>query len=481
MEEQSQQMKQHQQAQQNRQQDRLQQSQQQDGPQEGQVQLQKRLQPRHIMFMAMGGVIGTGIFKGSAETIGLAGPGVIFTYIFAGLLLLVVMAAMTEMATVYPGRNMKDFVREAFGERLSFVMGWLYCLNWLSVCVIEIIAAGSFLQYWFPDVPLWVLSLASAALIILINLMSVGSFGEVEFWLAGIKIAMIIIFVVLGALILLGVIKGDNNTPGFGNLTSHGGFFPNGWTAIFSALLVVTFSYGGSELIGLTLTETKNAEKILPRLASSFILRVILFYTLPILVICALIPWNELGVQSSPFVQVLSYAGLQGSAQVMNFILVTAVLSAANSGIYGATRMLHAMAASGEAPSALARTNRRGAPVQTLKLCSVILIGGALLGFFAQDQLFKVLMAIPGFVVLLVWITICLAQLKLRRVYPQEPTFKLWGFPYLNLITVVCLALIAVMFLFDKENRVSISVCIAFVLLLFLASVLRFRKTRQRG
>lgn len=457
-----------------------QQGQQIQQAEQDQIHLQKKLQPRHITLMAMGGVIGTGIFKGSAETIGLAGPGVIFTYIFAGLLLLVVMAAMTEMATVYPGRNMKDFVREAFGERLSFVMGWLYCLNWLSVCVIEIIAAGSFLQYWFPNVPLWVLSLACAALIILINLMSVGSFGEVEFWLAGIKIVMIIIFVVLGALILFGVIKGAN-TSGLGNLTSHGGFFPNGWTAIFSALLVVTFSYGGSELIGLTLTETKNAEKILPRLTSSFIMRVILFYTLPILIICGLIPWNQLGGASSPFVQVLSYTGLKGSAQVMNFILVTAVLSAANSGIYGATRMLHAMATSGEAPAALARTNKRGAPVQTLKICSVILIGGALLGFFAQDQLFKVLMAIPGFVVLLVWITICMAQLKLRKTYPKEPTFKVWGFPYINVITVVCLGLIAVMFLFDKENRVSIGACIAFLVLLFVASVVRFRKQKERG
>lgn len=442
---------------------------------ENKDQLQKKLQPRHITLMAMGGVIGTGIFKGSAETIGLAGPGVIFTYIFAGLLLLVVMAAMTEMATVYPGRNMKDFVREAFGKRLSFMMGWLYCLNWLSVCVIEIIAAGSFLQYWFPDVPLWGLSLICAAVIILINLMSVSSFGEVEFWLSGIKIAMIIIFVILGALLLFGVIKGGNTT-GFSNLTSHGGFLPNGWKSVLSALLVVTFSYGGSELIGLTITETEHAEKILPRLVGTFILRVILFYTLPILVICGLIPWNELGGESSPFVQVLSYAGLQGSANIMNLILVTAVLSAANSGIYGATRMLHSMASAGEAPASLARTSKRGAPVQSLKLCSVVLIGGALLGFFAQDQLFKILMAIPGFVVLLVWITICLAQLKLRKTYPKKPTFRLWGFPYLTLLTSACLAVIAVMFIVDQENRISIGSCIGFIVLLLLVSVFKFKK-----
>ncbi|WP_223069800.1 amino acid permease [Paenibacillus caui] len=440
--------------------------------------LQKKLRPRHITFMAMGGVIGTGIFKGSAETIGLAGPGVVLTYIFAGLLLLVVLGAMAEMATVYPGRNMKDFVREAFGERLSFIMGWLYCFMWLSVCVIEVIAAGSFLQYWLPDVPLWVLSLASAALILVINMMSVGSFGEVEFWLAGIKIAMIIIFIVLGACILFGII-GSADAPYLRNYTEHGGFFPNGWTAIFSALLVVTFSYGGSELIGLTLTETQHAEKVLPKIVSSFIVRVILFFTLPILVICGLIPWNEIGGQSSPFVQVLNAAGLRGSAHVMNFILVTAVLSAANSGIYGATRMLHTMASAGEAPKMLARTSKRGAPVNALKLSAVILIVGAMLGFFAQEHLFRVLMAVPGFVVLLVWICICLAQLKLHKSYPVKPAFRVWGSPYITVLTVLCLSVIATLFLFDEQNRISIGVCLALLVLLTAWSLLRFRRGRE--
>ncbi len=356
--------------------------------------LQKKLRPRHISLMAMGGVIGTGIFKGSSETISLAGPGVILSYLFAGLLLLVVMAAIAEMATVYPNRNMKDFVHEAFGERVSFIMGWMYCFMWLSVCVIEIIAAGSFLQYWLPDVPLWVLSLASAALIILINMLSVGSFGEIEFWLAGIKIAMILIFIILGACLIFGIIQSPN-TPYLQNYTSHGGFLPNGWTAIFSALLVVTFSYGGSELIGLTLTETENAEKVLPKIVRSFMLRIILFFTLPILVICGLIPWNQLGGESSPFVQVLSSTGLQGAAHIMNFILVTAVLSAANSGIYGATRMLYSMASAGEAPKGLVKISKKGIPINTLKLCAVILLAGAMLGFFAQDQLFRILLLCP--------------------------------------------------------------------------------------
>ncbi|USB31767.1 amino acid permease [Paenibacillus sp. YPG26] len=437
--------------------------------------LQKRLLPRHITFMAMGGVIGTGIFKGSSETINLVGPGVIFSYIFAGLLLLVVMGAIAEMATVYPNRNMKDFIREAFGERVSFIVGWLYCFMWLSVCVIEVIAAGSFLQYWLPGVPLWTLSLASAALIILINMMNVRGYGEMEFWLAGIKIFMIIVFIVLGACILLGILPGQTS-PGLSNYTEHGGFFPNGWTAIFSALLIVMFSYGGSELIGLTLTETENAEKILPKVVKSFILRVVFFYTLPILIICGLIPWNQLNETTSPFVQVLSSTGLQGAAHLMNFILVTAVLSAANSGIYGATRMLHSMAKDAEAPRWMGKLSTQGVPVGSLYFCAVLLLIGSLLAFITQEGLFRVLMAVPGFVVMLVWICICLSQIKLRKMYPKKPAFQIWGFPYVPALTALTLGVIAILFMLDVQNRISIVVCLSLAALLTIWSIFKFQK-----
>ncbi len=443
--------------------------------------LQKKLRPRHISFMAMGGVIGTGIFKGSAETIGIAGPGIVLSYVFAGLLLLVVMGAIAEMATVYSNKNMKDFIRDAFGERLSFIVGWLYCFMWLTVCVIEVLAAGSFLQYWLTDMPLWLLMLASAALILIINMMSVGGFGETEFWLAGIKITMIIVFIVLGAGILFGIIPVADAPSLTQNFTEHGGFFPQGFTAIFSGLLVVMFSYGGSELIGLTLTEAQDAEKVLPRVVKSFILRVILFYTLPILIICGLIPWDQLDGHTSPFVQVLASIGLKGSAHVMNFILITAVLSAANSGIYGATRMLHSMASQGEAPAALARTSRKGVPVNSLKLCAVILGVGAMLAYFYQDSLFRILMAVPGFVVLLVWISICLSQLKLRKTYPKEPGFKVWGYPYITILTIGCLAVIACLFLVDAQNRVSIGTCIAVVVLLAVWSFIKFKGNRAES
>lgn len=443
------------------------------------MELQKSLLPRHIRLMALGGAIGTGIFKGTSETVSIAGPAVIFSYLFAGLLLLVVMSAIAEMAIAYPGLNMKGFIRKAFGTKVSFVIGWLYCFMWLVVCVIEVIAAGSFLQYWFPSMSLWSLSFISAIFIVAINFMNVKRYGEFEFWFAGIKITMIVLFIVLGAGILFGIIP-SNDTNYMQNYIQYDGFFPHGWSGVFSALLIVIFSYGGSELIGLTLTETKDAEKVLPKVIKGVIWRIVIFYTLPILIICGLIPWNEIGNQASPFVQVLSTVGFKGSAHIMNFVLITAVLSAANSGIYGCTRMLFSLASEGEAPKLFAHVSKNGVPLYGVILSAVILVGGTFVAYFSPDRVFGYLMAIPGFTVSLVWISICLAQLKLRKTYATIPHFKVWGFPYITSFTALALIISCVAFAFSEQNRVSIMVCLGILVFLILGAMIVDKKDNNQ-
>jgi len=443
------------------------------------MELQKSLLPRHIRLMALGGAIGTGIFKGTSETVSIAGPAVIFSYLFAGLLLLVVMSAIAEMAIAYPGLNMKGFIRKAFGKKVSFVIGWLYCFMWLVVCVIEVIAAGSFLQYWFPSMSLWSLSFISAIFIVAINLMNVKRYGEFEFWFAGIKITMIVLFIALGAGILFGIIP-SNDTNYMQNYIQYDGFFPHGWSGVFSALLIVIFSYGGSELIGLTLTETKDAEKVLPKVIKGVIWRIVIFYTLPILIICGLIPWNEIGNQASPFVQVLSTVGFNGSAHIMNFVLITAVLSAANSGIYGCTRMLFSLASEGEAPKLFSHVSKNGVPLYGVILSAIILVGGTFVAYFSPDRVFGYLMAIPGFTVSLVWISICLAQLILRKTYAAMPHFKVWGFPYITSFTAIALIISCVAFAFSEQNRVSIMVCLGILIFLILGAMIVDKKDKNQ-
>ncbi|WP_379971204.1 amino acid permease [Ectobacillus sp. sgz5001026] len=442
-----------------------------------QKSLQKNLLPRHVRLMALGGAIGTGIFKGTSETISLAGPAVIFSYIIAGLLLLVVMSAIAEMAIAIPGTNMKGFIRMAFGSKVSYVIGWMYAIMWLIVCIIEVIAAGSFLQYWFPSVPLWLLSVICAIGIISINTLNVKYYGEFEFWFAGLKIVMIILFIVLGAGILFGIIP-SHEAHYFQNYTANQGFFPHGWSGVFAALIVVIFSYGGTELVGLSVTETKNAEQVLPKIIKGVIGRIVMFYTLPVLIICGLIPWNTISQQSSPFVQVLSVAGFNGGAQLMNFVLITAVLSAANSGIYGSSRMLYSLATEGEAPQVFSYVSKKGVPVYSLLFAAVVLIGGSLIAYLSPDRIFSYLMAIPGFTVSILWIAICLAEVKLRKSYEKLPHFLVWGFPIIPIVTAVLLGINCIFFMFSPENRVSVFVSIGIVVFLAIASMFQKKETK---
>lgn len=441
--------------------------------------LKKGLLPRHVQFIALAGMIGTGIFKGSSETLNMAGPSVVISYLIGGLLLFIVMGALGEMATIFPNLNVQRLVNKAFGFQVSFIVGWLYWINWILVTVVELIAAASFLQYWFPTIPLWILSLLCAAFIVGINLFQVKYYGEMEFWFAGIKILALTLFIILGTMILFGIFPSPIQDP-FSNYTAHGGFFPNGLGGVLSAFLVVMFSYGGAELIGVAVTETKDAERVLSKVIKGTVWRVILFYVLPILIICGIIPWNQVSGQDSPFVQVFNIAGIPGAADVMNFVLITAVLSAANSGIYATSRTLYSMAQNGEAPRVLLKTSKKGIPLNGIMITTGFILLGVFLAYMIPGQVIGYLMAIPGFTVILIWLSICLAQLKLRPLYKEMPAFRVKLFPYSTIMAIFSLIIIFIAFLFNKNNVIGTTVCLSVVTVLILLSFL-FKKNGKRA
>ncbi|MBA4601140.1 amino acid permease [Thermoactinomyces mirandus] len=435
-------------------------------------QLQQKLRPRHVQMIALGGAIGAGIFQGSAETIHAAGPGVLISYFFAGLLLFVVMSALAEMALANKGLDLRGLLFKALGYQVSFVIGWFYFITWILVMAVEITAAGSFLKFWFPDQPLWLLSFLIALILIGLNLLSVGLFGEVEFWLTGIKIFTLLAFVVLGAGLMFGLIPTDH-PPMLSNLTAHGGFLPLGWTGLVSSLLIVIFSYGGTEMVGLTITEMKNPEQSLPKVIKSVILRIFLFYVFPLFIIMGLIPWNEVGRAGSPFVQVFSAVGFKGVAHMMNFILLIAVTSAANTGIYSSSRVLYSLARQKEAPAIFSRLNRNGVPVNSLIVSGASLFLGSIVALFAQEKVFQYLMGIPGYSTILLWMMICLAQLKLRKQYQQMPFFKVALYPYLTMLTFGILATIFVALLFNPDNMVNSIVYASLMTVLIITAKLK--------
>jgi len=434
-----------------------------------QQNLNQGLLPRHVQFIALAGMIGTGIFKGSSDTLHIAGPSVVLTYLVGGIILFIIMAALGEMALAFPGHNVQHLVHKAFGLRVSFIVGWLYWINWILVTVVELLAAGSFLQFWIPEVPLWLLSLICAIVIVGINLTQVKNYGELEFWFAGIKIFALIAFILLGALLLLGIIPSTIKDP-FSNYTAHGGFFPNGLGGTFSAFLVVMFSYGGAELIGVAVTETKDSEKVLPKIIRGAVWRVIIFYIFPILIICGLMPWDKVTGVDSPFVQVFSATGLPGAAHIMNFVLLTAVLSAANSGIYATSRTLYSMAQSGAAPQSLLKASKKGIPINGIMITSICILAGVFLAYITPDQVINYLMTIPGFTVMLIWISICSAQLKLRPHYKTKPRFQIKWYPYTTLFAIAALCIIFLGFLVNPNNLIGSAVSIVIVGVLILLS-----------
>lgn len=436
-----------------------------------QQNLKRELLPRHVQFIALAGMIGTGIFKGSSDTLHMAGPSVTVAYFIGGLLLFIVMAALGEMAIAFPNANVQNLVYKAFGFRISFIVGWLYWINYVIVTVVELLAAGSFLQFWYPSVPLWILSFLCAVFILSINLFEVKYYGEVEFWFAGIKILALVTFIILGALLLSGLIPSPIHHP-VTNLMGYGGLFPNGMKGTLGAFLVVMFSYGGAELIGVAVTETKDSDKVLPKVIKSTVWRIIIFYICPIMIICGIIPWNQVTGKDSPFVQVFSYAGLPGAANIMNFVLLTAVLSAANSGIYATSRTLYSMAQSGEAPKELLKTNKSGTPQRGIFVTSFFIFIGVFLAYITPNQVINYLMSIPGFTIMLIWICICWANLKLRPRYMKTPAFHLKWYPYTNLFAIISMLIIVITFMFNKNNLIGTIVCLVTVGVLILLSLI---------
>jgi AAT family amino acid transporter len=407
-----------------------------------QEELARGLKARHIMMIALGGAIGAGMFKGSSTSISMAGPGVVLDYLFGGIILLFIMKGLAEMAVRNSSaKTFRELLEPVLGRFAGYFAGWMYLLDWVLVMAAETAAAAGFLQYWFHNVPLWVLSLVVSIVITMINLYQVNIYGETEFWLAGIKIAVLILFILLGGTLLF---TGFENQPAVGlrHLTDSGGFLPHGISGLASAMLVVMFSFGGSEMIGMTLGETENPERVVPRAARSVIYRILLFYVLPILVIVSLVPWNGLSSAESPFVTVFREIGIPYVDDIMNFVMLTAVLSATNTGMYAASRMLYNQALDGEAPRFLASLSKRRVPIRALLVSTSFLYIGVIIAFFARGKTFDYLMVIPGYSVLIVWILLAAAHIRSRMAGQGSSLSQGEKFPYGSLFAVVSLFVI---------------------------------------
>src|SRR5689334_21297113 len=415
--------------------------------------LQKGLKQRHLTMIAIGGVIGAGLFVGSGAVMQDAGPAAFLSYAVTGVLIILVMRMLGEMATANPSTgSFADYARRALGGWAGFSVGWLYWYFWVIVVGFEATAGAKIIQYWWKGPELWMLALALMVLMTATNLVSVKSYGEFEYWFAGIKVAAIIAFLVLGTLFVVGLWPGQSFD--VSNLTDQGGFLPNGAGAIFSSIVVVVFSMVGAEIATVAAAESHDPEKAIAKATQSVIVRVGTFYVGSVFLLVCIVPWNDSELGKSPYVAAFKEMGIPYADDIMNAIVLTAVLSCLNSGLYTASRMLFVLAARREAPMRLITVNGRGVPVWAILASTVVGFLSVIAAYVSPDTVFTFLLNSSGAVILFVYLLIAFSQLVLRRRTPEEElTVKMWLFPWLTVAAAAGIVAILVQMFFKSDTR----------------------------
>ncbi|WP_252575536.1 amino acid permease [Pseudarthrobacter cellobiosi] len=423
----------------------------------------KKLRSRHITMITLGGIIGASLFVGSGNIVRAVGPAAVLSYLIGGLLVLLTMRMLGEMAAARPTvGSFMEYARVGLGEWAGYLVGWLYWYFWVGVIAFEAVVGGAILTGWFPEVPQWLFSVVLMLIFTTTNLVSARSFGEVEFWLASIKVVAIIVFLGIGTLFALGL--WPNATFSVPNLWTHGGFAPNGLWPVISGVAIVIFSYFGTEIAVMAAAESENPAKGIRQSTITVVWRILLFFVGGVLLIVTIVPWNELPKpkEEAPFAHIFGLFGLPGASLIMSAVILTAVCSVLNSGLYSAARMFSSLAEQGLAPRIVARKSKAGVPFVAVLASTIGGYAAVLVNFLAPDSgIFDFIMNSAGLVALFVYAFIAVTQMRLRqKMTPEEVTnlkLKMWLHPWLGILTVVGVAGIVVVMLFtDDASRAQV-------------------------
>lgn len=440
--------------------------------------LERKMSARHLTMISLGGVIGTGLFLSSGYTIHQAGPfGAILAYGIGSLLVYFIMLSLGELSVAMPyAGSFHLYAKRFIGPGTAFTIAVLYWLNWAVALASEFTAAGLLMQRWFPDSPAWIWSAVFIVVVFLLNILSVRLYGESEFWFASIKVIAIIAFIVVGLFAIFGIIpiKGYSHAPLFGNFVSEG-LLPNGIIPIFSTLLTVVFAFSGTEVVGVAAGETKDPQKAIPKAVHTTVLRLAIFFIGSIAVMSALIPWQKAGVDTSPFVLVFQSIGMPFAGDIMNFVVLTAVLSAANSGLYVCSRMVWSLAKEHMIPSALSKTNFHGVPVFAVLFSMAGSLLALLSSVVAASTVYLALVAVSGLATLVVWASVSVCHMLFRKRWISEGhsvselRYKAPGYPFVPIAAIVMCVGALVLVVLDPSQRSTLLYMIPFVALCYVA------------
>ena len=442
---------------------------------ETQSHLARGLKNRHIQMIALGGAIGTGLFYGSAASIQLVGPGIIVSYIIGGFVMYLIMRMLGEMSTEEPVAGaFSHFAYKYWGEFAGFLAGWNYWFLYILVSMAELTVVGIYVAYWFPDFPAWLTSLIVLVSITAINLINVRLYGEAEFWFAIIKVLAVIGMIVLGIVLILFGLGGE--ATGISNLWTHGGFFPNGMWGLLLSLVVVMFSFGGTELIGITAGEADDPKKSIPQAIRQVMWRILIFYIGALTVMMIIFPWNQVGMEGSPFVTIFSKLGIGSAAHILNFVVLTAAISVYNSGIYSNGRMLYSLAEQGNAPKFFTKLGANKVPYVAILFSSACTLVVVAINYLIPEGAFMQVMAVATTAATITWVMIVLVHMRFRKAHAADVsklTFPAPFYPIANYFCVGFMALIIVMMTQMESMQMAVFVLPAWLIVLYVGFLFR--------
>lgn len=448
--------------------------------------LHRGLSNRHIQLIAIGGAIGTGLFMGSGRAISLAGPGLLLVYLIIGIVLFGVMRAMGELLLHnLEYKSFQDFAGDLIGPWASFVIGWTYWLCWIVTGMADVIAFAGYMQWFWPQLQLWIPPILLLAALMALNLLTVKLFGELEFWFALIKVIAIIALILVGVVLIVIGFQHGGTTASLTHLWTHGGFFPTGWGGFFAGFQIALFAFVGIELVGTTAAETKDPTVTLPRAINSIPVRIVLFYIGSLTIIMSVTPWDEVDPELSPFVNMFSLIGIGAAAAIVNFVVATSAASAANSGMFSTSRMIYGLASSGQAPRSLARLNARKVPARALMMSVICFLPVIILLVAGESVMavFTVVTTISSVLFVVVWSMILISYISYRRRFPDAhaaSAYKMHGGAAAAGVILAFFVFFLVLLLWFPDTRQALLLTpIWFVLLAVAWFAIRGRRARH--
>ena len=438
---------------------------------------------RHLMMIAFGGVIGTGLFVATGENLHHAGAlGTLLSYCIGAIIVYTVMLSLGELSSAFPHTaSFGEYAHNFISPSIGYIVTWLYWLTWVVALGGEFTAGGLLMQKWFPNSPVWVWASIFGIIIFALNIFTVKIFAEGEFILSFIKVVAVAIFLILGLGVIVYHIFKDGIGLTFINYYSDG-WFPNGMGAILMTILAVNFAFSGTEVIGVAVGETKNPQEAMPKAINATLWRLVVFFIGTVFIISTLLPYDDAKTSASPFVAVLDKIGIPFAGDIMNFIIIIAIFSVSNSALYASSRMLWSLGNQKKIPAFFGKVNSRGIPINAVVFS---MLGGlSALGslIFSPELVFATLIGMSGFTSLLTWMSVSLAQYNFRKkINKQEEAklpYKTPFMPYTPIIALVLMTLSIIGCCFDKMQQVPIIATLVFILICYLGYVLQNRLKR---